>query len=365
MRRADAATLEAYLLERLDAEYPGDTLEHLAAAYRFFGLIPDTVELRRLLVDLLLEQAIGYYDPARDVLFIREEAPPAMLDALMVHELVHALQDQHVDLDSLVRSTDGNDARTAIQTALEGHATAAMFAYQYAAMTGGSVSPEELPEIGPEMAAAIADPAAFPELARAPAIVKDPLIFAYLGGTRFIQRLWRAQPERPAPLGQWLPESMEQLLHTERLLEERDSPVALELGEPSAGWEMVYARDLGELEIRIYFEEHLGERTVAERAAAGWDGDSYALLSNDGRLGLVWHTAWDSEADAEEFAEAYQVAFHNRFGGGGSASELVGRGRQARVERTTVDGTPVVTVVESEPGAALEPLKFRLARPGR
>jgi len=67
-RRADAATLEAYLLERIEAEYPGDMLENVALAYQTFGLLPDTVDLRALLVDLLLEQAVGYYDPARDVL---------------------------------------------------------------------------------------------------------------------------------------------------------------------------------------------------------------------------------------------------------------------------------------------------------
>jgi hypothetical protein len=114
VRRADSETLEAYLLERLEAEYPGDELEDLASAYRAFGLIPDTLDVRRLLVDLLLEQAIGYYDPVRDVLFIRDEATGPMLDAVIVHELVHALQDQQADLDSLTHSVAGNDARSAI-----------------------------------------------------------------------------------------------------------------------------------------------------------------------------------------------------------------------------------------------------------
>ncbi len=363
VRRSSRETLEAYLVERLDAEYPGDTLENLAQAYKSFGLIPDTVSLRRLLVELLLEQAVGYYDPARDVLFIRKEAPKELLDAVIVHELVHALQDQRSDLDSLLRSTTVNDTRSARQAALEGHATVVMLAYQAGTVSGTQVSVDQLPELGPEMAAALADPASFPRLAEAPAIVKEPLLFAYLGGGRFVQRLWRRRAERPAPLGEWLPESTEQLIHTEKLLAQRDRPTALSLSPPSDGWQVRYASDLGELELQIYFNEHLGQRRAAERAAAGWDGDAYALLSRDGALALVWYTAWDSENDAREFEDAYRRVFAVRFEA--SADRLVGREREARIERMTISGTPMVRVIETPTGVELnEPPEVRLRSGG-
>jgi len=354
VRRADSETLETYLLERLETEYPGDELEALASAYRAFGLIPDTLDVRRLLVDLLLEQAIGYYDPVRDVLFVRDQATGPMLDAVIVHELVHALQDQQADLDSLTHSVTGNDARSAIQGAMEGHATVVMMAHQYTEMTGTSTTPDDLPELGPEMAAAMADPSTFPELAAAPAIVRDPMLFAYLGGARYVQRLWRAQPDRPAPFGEWLPESTEQLLHTEKLLGERDSPTPIRIDDASGDWQVTYAWDLGELEILIYFQEHLGDGELAAEAAAGWDGDAYALLSRDGETALVWYTAWDSQAEADEFVEAYRRVFVARFGGGPEGELLVGDGRQAWVERSIVSGVPVVCVIETAAGVVLE-----------
>ena len=41
-------------------------------------------------------------------------------------------------------------------------------------------------------------------------------------------------------------------------------------------------------------------------AAAGWDGDRYAVFEGPkDRLGLVWLTTWDSEDDAREFTTAY------------------------------------------------------------
>jgi hypothetical protein len=354
VRRASPETLEAYLLERLEAEYPGDTLENLQLAYRAFGLIPDTVEVRELLIDLLLEQAVGYYDPVRDIFYVRDEAPEAMLDIVLVHELVHALQDQEADLDSLAHSVSGNDARAAIQAAMEGHATAVMMAFQFAKVTGSTLSADQLPELGPEMADALADPSAFPRLAQAPAIVREPLLFAYLGGARYVQRLWRSIPEKPAPFGEWLPESTEQLIHTERILEQRDSPTLLGLSEPGNGWRLKYTSDLGELETRIYFQEHLGDREIAAGAAAGWDGDVYALLSKGDDLALVWYTVWDSETDAEQFAAAYREAFAARFGDGGAGDRLLSSDREARLDRITLSGVPIVRVIETRPGVTLE-----------
>lgn len=347
VEQATAEILERYLVQRLESEFPGDSLENLSLAYGLFGLIPDTIDVRQLLVDLLLEQAVGYYDPARDVLFIREEAPPGLLDAVVAHELVHALQDQQVDLDSLVDGVTRNDARSAIQAAIEGQATVAMFAFQLERPV------EQLPELGPEMAAAMADPAVFPRLAAAPAVVRDPLLFAYLGGARYVQRLWRLEPGRPAPLGEWLPESTEQLLHTERLLEQRDSPTPVEMTYAGGEWRLQYKGDLGELELRIYFEEHLGNAPLAATAAAGWDGDAYAVMVREADRALVWYTVWDSEQDAEEFVDAYRTAFVARFGGPGGADHLAAQGRQARIERLAQEGIPVVRVVETPPGVEL------------
>jgi hypothetical protein len=353
VRAANSETLEAYLLERIDLEYPGDSLESLARAYKAFGLLPDDVDLRTLLVDLLLEQAIGYYDPARDVLFIRDDAPAMMLDAVIVHELVHALQDQYVDLDSLTLNVPGNDARSAIQSAMEGHGMVAMMAYQLSQMTGTTVAPEDLPELGPEMAAALADPSAFPQLAGAPAIVREPLLFAYLGGARYVQRLWSSQPDYPPPFGEWLPQSTEQILHTRKLLVERDDPTTLAMSQPGSGWRPVYTRDLGELEIRIFFEEHLQDRPTAAAAAAGWDGDAYMLLSDGDATALVWYSVWDSKLDADEFVVAYRRAFAARFDASASGDLLSGLERQSRIDTFTLSGMPAVRIVESPPGVEL------------
>src|SRR2546425_2948610 len=50
---------------------------------------------------------------------------PSQARLVISHELVHALQDQYVNLDSLVELKRQNDRRTAAQSILEGQATLA------------------------------------------------------------------------------------------------------------------------------------------------------------------------------------------------------------------------------------------------
>lgn len=353
VRVADAATLESYLIQRIDEAYPDGGLDKLTRAYEAFGLLPADLDLRSLMISLVLEQTLGYYDPARDVLFIREEVPDAAVEQVMVHELVHALQDQYVDLDSLLRGRKGNDARAAAQAAIEGHATLAMLMYELQQVTGGRVSAEQLTQILSEMALAAADAAGMEELFAAPRIVRETLLFPYFGGARYVQRIWKAEGGQfaPAPFGRWLPQSTEQVLHADRMLGEPDRPGSIEIAAPRDGWSVEYANDLGELEIRIYFEEHLGDRVTAIRAAAGWHADGYALLEKNGARALVWYTAWDSGTDAEEFVRAYRRAFEARFGS--NDGDLQAENLSASVEQLMLAGIPSVRVVEIPAGASL------------
>ena len=55
------------------------------------------------------------------------------------------------------------------------------------------------------------------------------------------------------------------------------------------------------MQMAVLLRKHGGKS-----AAAGWDGDRYAVFEGPkNRLGLVWLTTWDSEDDAREFTAAY------------------------------------------------------------
>ena len=347
--------LESFLEERLEEDLPPDRAEALTRTYARFGLMPADLELEELLRGLLLEQVVGYYDPKRDTLYVMEGLDSDLVEPVLAHEIVHALQDQYQDLDSLMTAVgEDNDRATAAQAALEGHATLAMLEWQLAELTGGMIELDALPSLSslPEDALMEAAGLEMPALVGAPRVIRESLIFPYLGGLEFVRVLYEgAGGERVAPLGEGMPVSTEQVIHPARaFVASRDEPVALRFdADPPAGWTVVHADGLGELESRIWLQEHLGDRDRATRAAAGWDGDTYRLLDGDPGEVLIWISAWDSEDEAAEFERAALEVAAGRYAGG--------EGRAVEVLRSDHGETPVVVFVDRPTGVDPETIR--------
>jgi hypothetical protein len=349
--------LESFLTTELGRQLPPEKASALTRTYARFGLVPADLELDEILRSLLLEQVVGYYDTARDTLFVMEGLDPALVEPVLAHEIVHALQDQYEDLDSLMTANlEHNDRATAAQSALEGHATLAMLEWQLGRLTGGAVDLEALPSLSdlPEDALLDAAGLEMPALASAPRLIRESLIFPYLGGLEFVRARNRAAGgSRVAPLGDDMPVSTEQVLHPERAFgEPRDQPVRLEFASaPPADWSIVHSDGLGELETRIWLQEQLGDRERAASGAAGWDGDVYRLLDGPQGEVLVWVSAWDSEADATEFERAAREAQQARYAEDSD--------RATDIVRSMQSGVPLVVLVDRPSGldgARVQPL---------
>jgi hypothetical protein len=99
VRRQTREGARAYVAARLDEELPPAERAAVRRTYVALGLLPDTLDLDALLLDLYTEQVLGYYDPAARTLFVVSGEPVDDLRPVIAHELVHALQDQHTDLD--------------------------------------------------------------------------------------------------------------------------------------------------------------------------------------------------------------------------------------------------------------------------
>jgi len=336
--------LEGFLSRQLAEQLPPEKLDGLQRAYGRLGLLPPDLQLDDLLRSLLLEQVVGYYDAARDTLYVMESVDPELVEPVLAHEMVHALQDQYLDLDSLMKANEGfNDRATAAQSALEGHATIAMLEWQLARLTGGSIGLEALPSLSsmPEDALMEAAGMEMPELAAAPRLIRESLVFPYLGGLEFVRARWRAEGgNRFAPLGDEMPVSSEQVLHPDRAFGPiRDEPVGLAFADPvPEGWTEVHSDGLGELETRIWLRELLEDQVRAESGAEGWDGDLYRLMSGPEGEVLSWVTAWDSPEDAGEFSEAAREIARKRYAGDPS--------RSIDVLDRTVSGVPLVILID-------------------
>ena len=298
-----------FLEDKLASEMPAEELTGQERTYKRFGLIPDTLNLRTFMVGLLTEQIAGYYDPAAKVLYVVEGADPALIVMTVSHELVHALQDQYFNLDSLQKLRGNNDRQVAAQSLLEGQA----IFEQMSATIGERALTTALPGTWDRVRDLIRqNNESMPLFSRAPFVIQETLLFPYLSGAEFIRRAKEKKPN--ANLLEDVPASTEQVVHPERFFENRDDPTDITLPAPRVG-KVAYENNLGEFETRLLLYEWLKDQSAAIRGAAGWDGDRYQLIDIGRGEALAWLTIWDSSVDAAEFRGLLDTSVLRRFKG--------------------------------------------------
>ncbi|MDT8342009.1 MAG: hypothetical protein RQ751_10900, partial [Longimicrobiales bacterium] len=302
LERRSRAQLEQYLTWKLDEEFPPERAHHLRTVYATLGLMDVDVDLRALLLSVYGEQVAGFYDPDSTALFVLDDQPAEVLEPVLLHELVHAVQDQWADLSALTDPAVGNDRTTAVQAAIEGHATLVMLEFLAERAQGSPVDLTGIPGFGERMGTVLqAARTQYPELAAAPRIIQEGLLFPYLEGAGFVLEVWRSRATRDGALQDLFPVSTEQVMDPSRFLSDPpDDPIPIAL--TATGGEVVYQDGLGALEVRILLEELAG--SGAGGAAEGWDGDRYLLLRDEsGRYALAWASVWDDVEARDRFVE--------------------------------------------------------------
>jgi len=322
-----------YIVHKLDSDLPPVEFASAETAYKLFGLIPDSLSLRARLVALLNEQVAGYYDPDSATLFI----PAGVVDSFalrttVAHELVHALQHQYANLDSLIQQRRANDRRTAAQAVLEGQATLVQILVMMPERTL-----ETVPDFQDSRSAVRKQQATMKEFAGAPMWLRETLVFPYLAGADFVKWFDTTHPGRE-PYGAAMPVSTEQILHPARYAA-GDRPVELAFSGPAAG-SVRYQDDLGEFESGLLLSQLLAD-TVELHAAAdavGWGGDRYEVLTvPTGGDALVWYSVWDNAAAADRWARDLERGWASR----------ARAGRRSSVTRLDVAGHPAVRLVDA------------------
>lgn len=285
--------VRAYLLAKVAEEFPAERLEGMETAYRLLGLLPDTLDLKRLLLDLYAEQVAGYYDPETELLYAVRGADRTQLRLIMAHELVHALQHQYLPLDSLMTQRGDGDRLAATQAVLEGHATLA--SVRVLAPDPGLLDSDAFWETYREQVRN--QQQSMPVFSQAPLVLRESLIFPYMGGAAFM-RWWQANRSAPLPTLAELPTSTEQVLHPTRYAA-GDRPIAVRFPDTRDG--VLYEDTLGELEIHILLAELRGSQEAALFRMVGWAGDRYRVYRTAAGPALEWLTVWENPARAERF----------------------------------------------------------------
>lgn len=294
----DDAGLEARVREMLAEDMDPDELARDEAVYRLLGIHTGDQSLEDFFLDLYGEQVGGFYHPESGELVVpmSEEGLLVRERLVVVHELIHALTDQHFDFGTTMRQLDDAsrfDAAAALQAVVEGDAVRAETAMIEA------LRPDELAALVAEY-----DRLDTTVFDAAPHYIREQLMFPYLRGREFL-RVLGVDAAGIDDIYRNPPVSTEQILRPDRY-RSGEEPLTVTIGTPvPEGYEVAELATLGEAALRAL----LGAAVAApelEAAVDGWGGDTYRVLSNGDRVVWELHYMGDDADDMVEMARAFR-----------------------------------------------------------
>jgi hypothetical protein len=348
LERRTKEQVHQFLLKQFEDERSQSDLDAQQILLRRLGLVPEDFDLRALMLDLYTEQIAGFYDPETKVLYVIDGAKPEEIGFLVEHELVHALQDQYTNLDSLLHIKGDDDRVLAAQSVMEGQATLVPIQSMLGPAAGLPGGWEKVRQLIRE------NQGSMPKFAAAPQILQETLLFPYLSGAEFMRR-YQDQGHTGLPTGADMPVSSTQIMHADAYFgAQRARPASITLPAPR-GATSNYQNDMGEFETRVFLFQHLKDQNTSVLAADGWAGDRYMILHTPHGDGIAWVTAWRSPVDAGEFRTAMQKVFAARFPKlqateGAQGTHLVAAKRSMVLTGGDVGGHSVVIYVDVPEG---------------
>jgi hypothetical protein len=321
----------------------------------------EDTNVQQALSDTRGSSVVGFYAPGDDEIKVITETPdsPVLRNSTLVHELVHAAQDQRFDLTQERYRGETQDGDLAIDGLVEGDANYVESEYaercasgewecvSTPSQRGGSDGPP--PNLG--ILLTVFQPYS-----------DGPVYVSWLkedGGWEAVNDAFDSPPV-----------STEQVIHATD-----EEPVPIEFRDRARnGWGLypdqgVDGSDtVGEASIFAMFwsQARSGAETINPRGlfetdspydtynyaadpSAGWANDRvfpyHKGSGADAEYGYVWVTEWDTERDAREFLEAYRAILRAQ-GGSQQATNVwvVSEGPYADAFRVTRQGTRVVVV---------------------
>lgn len=290
------------------------------AVLKLLKLIPRGLDYIGTIDALLAGAVLGFYDDEVKELYVGG-AEAGTIDvatrSVLAHELTHALTDQHFDFGATGRILDDHDKTeegAALAAVVEGDAelVAGMWEEQHL-----SASERAEARLG-----AVDDGGAYDKV---PPYVISSLRFPYDDGLSFVRSRHRAggfaevdKAYRNPPV------STEQILHPELYAAGQGwTPPPVPDLAAATGCGQVEAGNLGEFDMAAVLDEQLS-RGDSERAAAGWNGDSYTVVRCGAALGFADRWQTDDPSDADRLADAL-VRWARGWSGSSRAPDTDGR----------------------------------------
>ncbi|MBI1870004.1 MAG: hypothetical protein HYS07_02290 [Chlamydiae bacterium] len=309
-REVDRKTLHEKLVEEIQDEYPKQDIETTQKVLVKFGFLEPNYNLKDKVINIYGEQIGAFYDVDEKALFKIKGLGigQGLQNAILAHELTHALQDQHFRIKNLVDSNLRNDDQKLAHLSLvEGDASFVTQLYYLHSM--------KLSVLWDILSYFFVDQK---EFKNAPLVLQQNMIFPYLKGIEFVSYIYHKSGwsginrcfQKP-------PSSTEEILHPDKYLADNDAPQMIvfpSLKEVLSPYVLLEENVIGEFNIRLLFEKFFKSKAF-EATAEGWGGDTYQVWEDktSSSLILIWLTHWDTPQDANQFFNGYSQLVLKKF----------------------------------------------------
>ena len=365
--------VEKYLVEKFNDDQDSKRMQRSEIVLKKFGLLDRDFNLKPFMLILLKEQIAGYYDSKTKTIYLLDWIDPETQKPVLAHELTHALQDQHSDLEKWNDQTPADPSNnvnddnnhlardemdTARTAALEGQAMAVFVDYSLKP-SGRSIikNPELIEQLENDMSGSDDSPV----LARAPLLLSESLLFPYKDGRSFEQDVWMDKG-RQAAFGGVLdrpPSSSWEVINPRNYEQAKQSPV-LALPDIHPLLDKLYKPydigQVGQLDLRMMAQIFGGESS-AQQLTPAWDGGIYwagqklsaktaAEQASTSSVGLFYLSAWKNTMSAHAFARMYADELGRKYSGVklDTAAKTPDSGTAEEVVYTTNEGPVLITV---------------------
>ena len=296
--------LPALLERELDRSASRQEITRESELAASLGLLPPGFDLRAAVLHFEAEDAAGFYSPLAGRIYVVDGEASAggrSGDALLVHEVAHALQAQHSGLfPALIGIRGDDDLVFALSALLEGEAT--YIELEDAEAQGGVARPTPAAFAQRFSVAAIAPqlPRVLAETFVAPYSLGYALAegLAARGGASALDAAYRDPPL-----------TSEELRHPRQYFDAASREPLAELPrEPRLdSCRVLTSNCYGELGVQAWLEDLGANAEEASRAATGWDADRAWRFACGARRASAWLLEYDDEQQALELALAVRA----------------------------------------------------------
>ena len=300
----------AELRERWGRSRPARVHDWRDQVWEGLFVVDERTNASRARGEVFGRSVVGFYAPAQDrIVLVSDDPDAAAVDrATLAHELVHALQDQHLALGFGRTTMDG---RAGANGLVEGDANYVMHRYEdRCAAAWDCLERPPRGAGGSDAANRGLFVAVFAPYSDGPTLVAA---LRERGGWTAVNRAYRDPPA-----------SSEQVVHPERYPD--DEPTNVTVADRSGPqWAPFAPTDrrrpaevVGEVgvftmlwangvvpESALQSDDPLSPYDYAAPASEGWEGDALVPYRSGDRFGYVFRTTWERPADAREFRAAY------------------------------------------------------------